>query len=287
MLCSAKRIYAQLPKNDALFDTVFVENFTGSTMNTNKWLRNYPWGQYYNANQVPAGQWCGGKYVAGFNFNPLDTHNRVVAGGTMKMIGKKESKKLERWTWPDCNSPGSTPPPCYGVCTIDGNDTICWAKDSIYFKYTNAMLWSKASFKYGYFEIKFRLPGYVQSVYNVFSPTFWLWSSTKRTPWSEIDIFEIDASTNQNFHNNVHVDTTGVDSLVGHWPIPTSQIPTVNLANWHTAAINWTPNTIDFYLDSTFIRQVKNDSLRFLLEMPMIIENVIPGTNFCVNAIDT
>jgi hypothetical protein len=259
---------AQIPKNDPLFDTVFVDTFDGSTLKTNKWQPMYQWGQFWRDNKVPAGEWCGGTDVAGMYFNASDTNNRKISGSTCKMIGRKENKKLERWYW---TAPNNT-----------------WVIDSIWFKYTNAMLWSKASFKFGYFETRFRMPNYTPDVYNRFSPTFWLWYSSPQTPWSEIDIFEIDGTQSvSNFTNNIHIDTSGVDSLVWNFPMPTPQIPTINLANWHTAAINWTPNYIDFYLDSTLVRRVQNDSLNQLIEMPMILENGVPATNFCSGPIDT
>jgi len=274
---------AQIPKNDALFDTVFVDTFDGSSLKTNKWQPMYPWGQFWRNNKTPSDtdQWCRDIDVAGMNFNPSDTHNRKIDSSTCKLIGRKENKKLERWYWPACSSPGSTPPPCTFPCSADSN---CWVVDSIWYKYTNAMLWSKASFKFGYFEIRFRMPNYTPSVYNRFSPTFWLWYFSPETPWSEIDVFEIDGTTpTQNFTNNIWIDTTNVTHDELSIPLPTSQIPSVNISNWHTAAINWTPNYIDFFLDSSLVRRVQHSALKNLIEMPMIVENGVPGTNFCQN----
>jgi hypothetical protein len=261
---------AQIPKNDPLFDTVFVDTFDGSTLKTNKWQPMYQWGQFWRDNKVPAGEWCGGTDVAGMYFNSSDTNNRKISGSTCKMIGRKENKKLERWYW---TAPDNT-----------------WVIDSIWFKYTNAMLWSKASFKFGYFETRFRMPNYTPDVYNRFSPTFWLWYSSPQTPWSEIDVFEIDGTRNtNNFTNNIWIDTTGVRANVNEFSIPggISSRPTINLSNWHTAAINWTPNYIEFYLDSTLVRSISSTQFKNLIEMPMIIENGVPATNFCTGAIDT
>lgn len=252
---------AQIPKNDHLFDTVFVDTFDGSTLKTNKWQPMYQWGQFWRSNKTPSDtdQWCRDVDVAGMSFDPTDTNNRKISGGTCKMIGKKQDTLMERWYW-----------------------NPAWIIDTIPFKYTNAMLWSKASFKFGYFEIRFRMPNYTPSIYNRFSPTFWLWYRSDDVPWSEIDIFEIDGTlSSQNFTNNIWIDTTNTADDELSLPLPTSQIPSINISNWHTAAVNWTPNYIDFYLDSALVRRVQHSALKNLIEMPMIIENGVPGTNFC------
>jgi len=50
---------------------------------------------------------------------------------------------------------------------------------------------SKETFKYGYFEIRCKLPKPVSPKTNKGKgPNFWLWASNSRVTWSEIDIFE-------------------------------------------------------------------------------------------------
>jgi hypothetical protein len=145
------------------------------------------------------------------------------------------------------------------------------------------MLSTIKKFKYGYFEIKFRLNGLASNnTYNTYSPTFWLFNGdANTTPWSEIDIYEINAK-DQIFSNNIHVNYPPINgSNVSADPFDTG-VNSINLSQWHTAAVNWTPDYIDFYLDNTFLRRSTDIINQGLIEMSLIVENNFPMLNFCV-----
>ncbi|HWY10894.1 MAG TPA: family 16 glycosylhydrolase [Bacteroidia bacterium] len=295
---------AQSPNTDSLFNTVFVDQF--DSMKISNWNAIYPWGSFFNSNistsinSPTTGSLCVGatnfpSALAGPNGNLNDTNNfkfRNVSGVSyLSLTGQKEStpKAMQIWkTWYSCSGATCTP---HAKCTLP-----CWGcgcvHDSIeYFKYTNAMLGSKKIVKYGYIEIKFRIPelnnpSFTYNSYYSGAPTFWMLGNSISQPYSELDIYEIDAS-NCLFTNNWHVYTGGVG---GHnnnpYPNPTGPVHNINVGQWHTAGVNWTPKYLDYYLDDNLVRRQDQDSVALLDSMYIYIENYIPNVLGCVG-IDT
>ena len=308
MLLYSNKYKAQSPNTDALFDTVFVDEFT--YMNTSNWNAIYPWGSFLNSNISTYPNSPGTVAIcptspnfpsalAGPNGNLNDTNNfkfRNVSGLTyISLTGQKEStpKAMQIWKkWYACSGGTCTP---HATCTLP-----CWGcncvRDSLqYFKYTNAMLGSKKVVKYGYIEIKFRVPeldnpSLTYNSYFSSGPTFWMFGSTASQPYSELDIYEIDAS-NCLFTNNWHVYTGGASNHNNN-PYPNKQIfppqpdHNINVGQWHTAGVNWTPKYLDYYLDDNLVRRQDRDSVALLDSMYIYIENYIPNILGCVG-IDT
>jgi beta-glucanase (GH16 family) len=283
---SVFRSYGQLPPSNPMFDSVFVDNFNGSTLDTSKWLPFYGWGgggaNFYDTDTITG--WCG--LLQDCANIKRDANNRTISGGVCKLITKKENTSAETWHFypypsTECTSYGLGPVP-WG----DPSDQHCLKIDTVNFKYTNAVLTSRAKFKYGYFEMSFRIFNWSSSTYNGFSPTFWLFNNRHDTmPWSEIDIFEIDGTSGK-YTVNVHVDAKADGSLhsaddyitPGNEPLP-------DLSSFHKAGMYWSPDSISFYLDNDRIYKSinPNDTNNYLIEMPMIIENVVSALNFCRN----
>jgi len=87
--------------------------------------------------------------------------------------------------------------------------------DKQYF-YKTPLLWSKHSYRYGYFEIRTRMQYLDQNHNNQGGgPAFWLFNSTSTVPHSEMDIYEIkDISPEDDLTYNISLDT---DSSMGHY----------------------------------------------------------------------
>ncbi len=105
-------------------------------------------------------------------------------------------------------------------------------------------------------------------------------------------IIEIDGRTGQ-YIPNVHV-------IGGNNPLDTmptsdfgtqpnnvfSNAPTIDLSQWHTSAMLWTPDSIVFYLDGNSIDVTTRDTNKYLIPMQMIIENGLPALNYCGDSIN-
>lgn len=282
-LLYSNKTYSQLPPFDPLYDSVFVDEFTSSSLNSSEWRLQYGWGHFYNAN--PITNWCGTNQVASLNMSFSDTNNRVISGGTCKLKMKKENSGYtsEIWTYPSpCTSSVCTGYTCLGS---NPNTDACFKPVQIPFKYSNSMLHTLKMFKYGYFIIKFRIQNWSSSPYNAFIPNFWMYNGNSATvPWSEIDIYEIWGNNGQ-FTDNIHVNNTPYStSGPSNDPIPNPPgEPFIDLSQWHTASVNWTPSYIDFYVDGNFIRRSTNAINQSLIEMPMMIECSIPQLFNCTS----
>jgi beta-glucanase (GH16 family) len=143
------------------------------------------------------------------------------------------------------------------------------------------MLLSKKQFKYGYFEIRFKLPGAAPAGkhWNG-SPNFWLYqgNDTNGTPYCEIDIYEI------NGYNNTY--TSNIHYRRSNWTTDSSQFHspgTISGNTWHTAGLLWTSDAVKYYLDGVNVydmtkKEVRTDSL---MPMQIVIDVSAPANNFC------
>ncbi len=163
------------------------------------------------------------------------------------------------------------------------------------FNCTKGALYSKQKFKYGYFEIKIRLPhaevGQEDQIKGV-GPDFWLWDAFKlsncldpdRIVVSEIDVFEIlSRNNNESDYDN---DYYNADWMTNEWTrnvhtgscnlndisYATRSIPTLpifpNIANFtprkaldfsngqfHTFGTNWQPDKLQWFIDGVLVRE--------------------------------
>ena len=263
MIISYSYCFSQTVADDPVYTSVLTDDFTSTTVSSTDWIPRYGWGTFTNTNTNSGLNFCGGANwdLPCLQMNFTANHNIIANGSTCELIGLKENVTGEVWTWP-CGPPYN-----------------CFTPVNLPFKYSNGMLSSVKKFLYGYFEIKFRVNGLsATNAYNTCTPTFWLYNNNSTIPWSEIDIFEIDG-INKNFTNNIHTVAVSGNPPTGDYYETGNN--TINLSQWHTAAIEWTPDYIDFYLDNTFLRRSTSADNQNLIEMPLIIENSFPMLNFC------
>jgi len=300
MLFYSNKTGAQSPNTDALFSTVFVDEF--DSIRTRNWNVLYPWGSFTNSNTTTTlitngpGPICVGSpnfpcAIAGNNNNINDTNNfklRNNSGQTyIRLTTQKETpyKPIKIWKkWYGCSGSGCGTAdthcnnPCWGCnCVRDSTE---------YFKFSSGMLASKRVIKYGYIEIKFRLPElnnptFTTNNYLTSGPTFWLYGNTSVQPYSELDIYEISANDCR-FTNNWHV-STAISNAHNDNPFPNYSQPNyhVNVGQWHTAGVNWTPTYLDYYLDDNLVRRSDRDSVAFLDSMYLYIDNFVPNAIGC------
>lgn len=267
-----------LPKNDPAFQLVFNEEFNTDTLNRYVWMKQYPWGHFTNTNRYPAslsapgGDGCASlaapnDAISGIRMNDVDTSTLKIAGGVCDLKIKKENRYGNIYSYPG------------GVFT----------PDSLPYKYMRSMLVSRYSFKYGYFEIKFKYSYRANSVTNAFTPTFWLLDiaqaadSSDLMQYSETDIFEIDG-TNNRYMCTMHHRTKYQPKRIMEQKV--NDVNLVTGGTWHTAAGYWHPHGVDFYLDDTLRGQWVNDTAALMRNQYMVIDMDSPAMNFCV-PIDT
>lgn len=261
----------QNPWEDTAYAVIFSDEFTQTdSLNTAKWMRRTPWGFGWDSNMVEMTNhtwvdlgWREPSYT--------DTNTLRITDGTLKLKVKKENVTGTCWTWPACSS-GSD-----WQCNGDNNcsNSKCWHKQDFSFKYVTAMLYSRYKFKYGYFEIKFKLPSLPTSpsTFNGVGPNFWLFGADTVIHWSEIDIFEMHGNTNV-LTNAAHYMATGSST---HY-VDSYSYGTITGNTWHTASVHWRPDGIDYYLDRQYIRSMDDANVKLdsLVEMPVFVDINVP-----------
>ena len=144
------------------------DEFNGITLDLTKWDECYEWGCDQNG---PNGY-----------FKKGSSHH-IVDNGILKLVTKYEPGYYEMWHW-DAN--GIFYP------TLEHRN------------YTSGMIVAKQRFKYGLFEIRFKLP-----VGLGLWPAFWLYGVNSGDPNEdneEFDIFEYKGETPDRIHINTHLN---------------------------------------------------------------------------------
>lgn len=189
------------------------------------------------------------------------TGNRNVSGGILNLIVKQEN----------CN------------CTD-------WNATTHNKNYTSGAIFSRQPFKYGYFEIRCKIPELSGSAYTGkgFGPNFWLWpnhpDSYNNTPvdYSELDIFEFDAENNTHTCNIHYQEETSPK-----WTLRNANLSNVdpydfqvNFSDFHKFGCEWTPGYINFYYDDKLIRSTSSQFADDLLPMNIWVDVNTPASNF-------
>ena len=173
--------------------------------------------------------------------------------------------------------------------------SICydWNGASYNTDYTSGGLFSKEAFKYGYFEVRCKMPELSNSSYTGkgFAPAFWMlpyWDNcyAGTVTYSEIDIFEIDAE--DNLHTcNIHYEDRTMSSMWHMRPSPNSIYDfNINFTNFHKFSGEWTSKFINFYYDDQLIRASNTEYASKLIPMNIILGIATPAGNFQKNFVN-
>lgn len=262
-------VLSQTPISDSSWTITFEDNFNDTVIDCTKWRFNPPWKTCDNAALLT---------------NPTNGgNNHVLNDGILSLVIKEEQDSVSCWEQ------------CY---------------DSVYNKkYTSGGLFSKEDFKYGYFEIRCKLPQYDDTLKgHGMSAAFWMWpldGMESPVTWSEIDIMEIDARDNKYTFNAHYSDTLYYREVNGKqeafWTFYEQDRPGADanfkpflFDDFHKFACEWNPKLISFYVDDSLVYSTSMayyDSARYqfylfseqLIPMHLWIGPAIDAGNFWLN----
>jgi hypothetical protein len=281
------------PNEDPHWYYVVNETFD-STLNKGIWNSRVPWGP---TDTVPI---CDSAVATNFDIYAATTKefkNFSIDSGIGTLRTRREQYKGEVWRY----DPFRT--------------------DSVWFNYTTGLLFSDSLYKYGYYEIKCKLPEAPANdldKYKGLGPNFWLWSGSG-SRYSEIDIFEIlshdpndfDGEPNNKFTHNFHykcdtLPNCPTDSFL-HGGFQADYF-NVKFDRFRTFASYWSENSLEYYYEdsllhtsslfprirvqdltlpdtaqNTYITNYKFNHSSNFYPMHIIVDNFVPGRQFCVS----
>jgi len=131
-----------------------------------------------------------------------------------------------------------------------------------YHTFTTASVLSRATVRYGYFEIKAR------AMRSHASSAFWFYRGDAEA-WTEIDVFEISAGApgrEQKVYCNAHVFRT--PTVKDHLQFGAVHDAATGLADdFHVFAVDWDPDRIRWYVDGVKAHEIPNRHWHYPLNM--------------------
>ena len=183
-----------------------------------------------------------------------------------------DGKKLDETKWHPNNPSWKGRQPGFfnkqNVTVSDGKLNITMKVETLpevpsgYHTFTCGAVKSKTRVLYGFFEARCR------AMDSRGSSAFWFYDSTKEI-WTEIDVFEIGGKAPKHekaVHMNVHVFHTPTEKK--HWSKASTWTAPGRLADdYHIYGLDWSKESIKFYVDGVLRRTVKNTHWRQPLYM--------------------
>ncbi len=282
------RLFSQTPINLPPFDSVWIldtavsDDFNYTTDNYVFHLQN-KWDIFYG----------GGNKGDHLGYHKDDGSNIYVNNGICSLAVKKEPGM---YNFP-CNSCWALDFPPYSDAPYNGKPI------KKHYDYTETGLISKTSTKFGYYELKFRLPNYdkEQTSSKGIMPNFWFYDLIKgrcypNNPYQEIDVFEVNTNKEYTFCPTVHyggknnAGPTQNDAwdLIGwgfnpktnqmNWDAPLNFEIDFKDGKFHTIGFEWMPEHLTIYVDGIAIRST-NWKQDLMCSMNIILD-IYAGSGF-------
>jgi beta-glucanase (GH16 family) len=191
------------------YKLVFADEFDGPEIDGNTWWQD---------DCSVFGEWLNDK-------NPAVTlkENVVVENGVARIIAKNEKHTCIHTSSPRMEEHSKN--------------------------FSTGQLLSAATFQYGYFEIKAKVPKG-----NGFWPAYWFHSSHNNKSYQEIDVFEFCGCNCEEFQAGIYFENDGND-VVFDRPIHQSvDIPIDDACkNFHLYGVEWTPEKVRIFFDGRLV----------------------------------
>ena len=210
------------------FKLIFYDDFNERQIDKTKWMTRFTWGQCLPGSLS--------------YFTPEG--NFSISDGVLYLIAKKEMINV----------------PC-GFADSNGVKKPVFQQ----YNYTSAVLTSYQTFKYGYYECRFKVPRGMG-----FNAAFWLYGAQN----SEIDVFEIVGSKPDEVQTTLHWQGKDPKNGSTQWFERTKVQPSFD-STFHTMAVLWTPDQLTWYLDGKAMKNRKQSQRIWQRHIPVTGLNII------------
>ena len=224
----------------------FGDEFSSSTIDQNKWIPRYPWGGLL----LDQSQWSTPEMLQ--VQNGWLHLNAVQYGQKAKvehwMINQDQAQELK----------------------------IDIKNDSVYLDYLTSCLWSKDTFRYGYFECRAIVPS-GQGLW----PAFWLYGQNQK---DEIDFMEMKGERPNDIHVDIHLpnrkdyvkNKLGIKKDWGGW---VSMEPALTEDTLIFSGV-WLPNSLTYFVNGTPVSYFDGD---FQTAMNLIVNLAVARDGYAFN----
>lgn len=248
--------YSQAQLQPALFqfktDTVirwhyqFGEEFSNKNIDANKWHLRYPWGGLL----LDQKQWAVPEMIS-------------VSNGNLELKASEVKKKVKVENW---------------MINQDQAKALQMdvSNDSVYIDYLTSCLWSKDTFRYGYFECRAIVPE-GQGLW----PAFWLYGQNQK---DEIDFMEMKGERGQDIHVDIHLpnrkdyvkNALGIKKDWGGWVRMKNQL--VGKPVIYSGI--WLPNSLTYFVNGIPVSHFDGD---FETPMNIVLNLAVARDGFAFN----
>ena len=224
----------------------FGDEFSNKNIDQEKWIPRYPWGGLL----LDQSQWS----------TPAMIH---VQNGWLQLTTDRYGKKAKVENW-----------------MINQEQArelqIDFKNDSVYLDYLTSCLWSKDTFRYGYFECRAIVPD-GQGLW----PAFWLYGQNQK---DEIDFMEMKGERPNDIHIDIHLpqrkdyvkNKLGIKKDWGGW---VGMSPKLTGDTLIFSGV-WLPNSLTYFVNGTPVSFFNGD---FQTSMNLIVNLAVARDGYAFN----
>ena len=269
---------------DSDYVLMFEDNFTGSTLDTDKWNTHHLWGPYWQINNeeqmypdigdTHADETYISPPVSVSNGSLLLTAD-TVSSNDLPVMPSTASSAFQNH--PEWRHNGAYNNPTYQ----NSNNNPSEAPAPFLPEYTSGIVTTYDSFKFthGYAEIRAKLP---QG--DGLWPAFWLLNGYYVDQQPEIDVIELRGENPQELVHSYHLSPTDGGPPSYSWST-FSNDPSGYADGFHTYSIAWEPGKLDWYVDG--VKQHTHTGSSVSTQNMYVILNLAVGGNFLFEPVDS
>ncbi|MFK7992821.1 MAG: family 16 glycosylhydrolase [Granulosicoccus sp.] len=251
------------------YELVFSDDFTGSTLDPDKWTTRFLWGPFLTINNEEQHYIDSHGIDSGLGYTPFS-----VSNGNLTITAAATGTQ----------SPANTVPPKYpaGDPFWDDIPSGFYQPDYTPKNYTSGIITSRDSFRFthGYAEIRAKIPAG-----DGLWPAFWLLNSYYVGRQPEIDIMEIIGEDPGTVAHTYHwTNAMGMDVKSSH----RAQGGSGDLGfgdGFHTYGVQWTHDTITWFVDGQETATFTDPDVSY--QIMYVIANLAVGGAFNTKPVDT
>ena len=245
--------------NDSNWNTTtlfFDEEFSSEASTITRWTYGPGWHAHNSDHFDLTGDTCADNYTGCEPYDFRNNHNHTydTSGGvtSVTLTLRKETPSIDT----------------YYIDSVSG-----WVKAPRNYTMTDGKLLSRAKFKYGYFESRFKVNLESGSQSTGLGHCFWIQAQGPTTNYSEIDIAEnstyggymssnmhyqrLDQTAAQRYSEAKDINDCNYYTYTNSYLIARSD-RAVEQTTYHTYSLEWTPSEVNTYYDNILVRHIEH-----------------------------